>query len=72
MSGSNSASFVFRLWLEASLDGDRWRWHALHVQSGEEAYLSSITEVLAFVARQSEREVFSDMGRREPPGDGLE
>ncbi len=47
----DSISFVLRLWLEsAGGDAPEWRWQVHHVQSGEQRYFRSLTNMLEFVA----------------------
>ena len=46
-------SFVLRLWLEpASEDSPEWRWQVQHVQSGEQRYLRSLTDILDFISER--------------------
>lgn len=43
-------SFVMRLWLErGDSDVPEWRWHILHVQSGQGRAFRSLSDVLDFV-----------------------
>lgn len=44
-------SFVIRLWLEPrEMAGEApWRWHVQHVQSGEEANLTRLADVLSYI-----------------------
>ena len=51
---SDSNSFVLRLWLEpAGEDSPEWRWQVQHVQSGEQRYFRSLTDILDFVAEST-------------------
>lgn len=48
-------SFVLRLWLEPEGDNSPvWRWQVHHVQTGEQHYFHSLSDVLEFVAERSE------------------
>ena len=47
-------SFVLRLWLEpTSEDSPEWRWQVQHVQSGEQRYFRSLTDILDFISERA-------------------
>lgn len=48
------ASFVARIWLEAGTNGDpKWRGRIRHVQSGRQDCFEYLSEMSAFVERES-------------------
>jgi hypothetical protein len=52
--GTKSASFVLTLWLEQTCRAaPEWRWKVHHVQSGDERYFRTLSEMLEFVSESS-------------------
>jgi hypothetical protein len=53
--GTKGASFVLTLWLEQTHRASHeWRWKVHHVQSGDERYLRTLSEVLEFVSERAD------------------
>jgi hypothetical protein len=51
---SQAQSFVLRIWVEQTAEEAGrvlWRGHITHVKSGERCYVTSVEEIVAFLAR---------------------
>jgi hypothetical protein len=51
-------AFIFRIWREG--EGSRWKGMAQHVQSGEQAYVGNLDELLTFIERWADWPARSD------------